>query len=288
MTKRSVSCVVGNPTLRSILLDPALSNAPPAPSLRLLPVYKPLPRGACDRASQWRESSCCAVAITAPDPCGGAGMAESRRDPHTLCLFDVDGTLTPARQSFRNLIMSSLKMGRSSTGTGSSSQRRWAIQNYLGEELLQELINFCLSYMSDIRLPRKRGTFIEFRNGMLNICPIGRSCSLAERLEFSQIDKTEKIREKFVAALQKKFAGKGLSCTRGGMISFDIYPEGWDKRYCLDILEKDGIKTIHFFGNETDPGGNDHEIFHDPRTIGYTVVSPEDTVRLCKELFLHK
>ncbi|XP_059809681.1 phosphomannomutase 1-like isoform X4 [Hypanus sabinus] len=261
MTKRSVSCVVGNPTLRSILLDPALSNAPPAPSLRLLPVYKPLPRGACDRASQWRESSCCAVAITAPDPCGGAGMAESRRDPHTLCLFDVDGTLTPARQ---------------------------AIQNYLGEELLQELINFCLSYMSDIRLPRKRGTFIEFRNGMLNICPIGRSCSLAERLEFSQIDKTEKIREKFVAALQKKFAGKGLSCTRGGMISFDIYPEGWDKRYCLDILEKDGIKTIHFFGNETDPGGNDHEIFHDPRTIGYTVVSPEDTVRLCKELFLHK
>ncbi|XP_078388146.1 phosphomannomutase 1-like [Cetorhinus maximus] len=97
----------------------------------------------------------------------------------------------------------------------------------------------------------------------------------------------EKIRERFVAALQREFADRGVKCTRGGMISFDIFPEGWDKRYCLDILEKDGIKTIHFFGNETEPGGNDHEIFHDPRTIGHTVLFPEDTVRICKELFLH-
>lgn len=34
-----------------------------------------------------------------------------------------------------------------------------------------------------------RGTFIEFRNGMLNISPIGRSCTLEERIEFSELDK---------------------------------------------------------------------------------------------------
>lgn len=34
-----------------------------------------------------------------------------------------------------------------------------------------------------------RGTFIEFRNGMINISPIGRSCTLEERIEFSEIDK---------------------------------------------------------------------------------------------------
>lgn len=35
----------------------------------------------------------------------------------------------------------------------------------------------------------QRGTFIEFRNGMLNVSPIGRSCTLEERIEFSELDK---------------------------------------------------------------------------------------------------
>ena len=30
------------------------------------------------------------------------------------------------------------------------------IQNHLGEELLQDLINFCLRYMALLRLPKKR------------------------------------------------------------------------------------------------------------------------------------
>uniref|UniRef100_A0A673MTL1 Phosphomannomutase n=1 Tax=Sinocyclocheilus rhinocerous TaxID=307959 RepID=A0A673MTL1_9TELE len=97
----------------------------------------------------------------------------------------------------------------------------------------------------------------------------------------------EKIREKFVAALQKEFAGKGLRFTRGGLISFDIFPEGWDKRLCLDVLEQEGLDAIYFFGNETSLGGNDYEIFEDPRTIGFTVCSPEDTARLCREMFVN-
>ncbi|XP_005302656.1 phosphomannomutase 1 isoform X2 [Chrysemys picta bellii] len=160
-----------------------------------------------------------------------------------------------------------------------------AIQNHLGEELLQELINFCLNYMALLKLPKKRGTFIEFRNGMLNISPIGRSCTLEERIEFSELDKKERIREKFVAALQREFAGKGLRFSRGGMISFDVFPEGWDKRYCLDILNDEQFDTIHFFGNETTPGGNDYEIYDDPRTVGHSVQSPQDTVRRCREIF---
>ncbi|XP_043916097.1 phosphomannomutase 1-like [Protopterus annectens] len=90
-----------------------------------------------------------------------------------------------------------------------------AIQNQLGEDLLQDLINFCLSYIALLKLPKKRGTFIEFRNGTLNISPIGRSCTQEERVEFSEIDKKEKIREKFVAALQREFEGKGIRFTKG-------------------------------------------------------------------------
>lgn len=40
-----------------------------------------------------------------------------------------------------------------------------------------------------VPLPTHRGTFIEFRNGMLNISPIGRSCTPEERIEFSELDK---------------------------------------------------------------------------------------------------
>lgn len=40
-----------------------------------------------------------------------------------------------------------------------------------------------------VLLPTHRGTFIEFRNGMLNISPIGRSCTPEERIEFSELDK---------------------------------------------------------------------------------------------------
>ncbi len=33
-------------------------------------------------------------------------------------------------------------------------------------------------------------------------------------------------------------------------------------------------------------GGNDHEIFSSPKTIGHTVTSPADTIEQCTKLFL--
>ena len=42
----------------------------------------------------------------------------------------------------------------------------------------KKLINICLYVLSFIDCPVKRGTFIEYRNGMLNISPIGRNSSI--------------------------------------------------------------------------------------------------------------
>ena len=39
--------------------------------------------------------------------------------------------------------------------------------------------------------------------------------------------------------------------TIGGQISFDCFPTGWDKTYCLRHVEKEGYTTIHFFGDKT-------------------------------------
>lgn len=85
-----------------------------------------------------------------------------------------------------------------------------SIQKHMGEEKLQTFINFALSYMSQLKLPVKRGTFIEFRTGLINVCPVGRSCSQAEREQFFEFDKEHRIRENFVKSLEEKFPDLGL------------------------------------------------------------------------------
>lgn len=62
--------------------------------------------------------------------------------------------------------------------------------------------------------------------------------------------------------------------------------QGWDKTYCLRYLEHENYDEIHFFGDKTFPGGNDYEIFSDPRVKGHTVGGPEDTMAQCTTLFL--
>lgn len=47
---------------------------------------------------------------------------------------------------------------------------------YLGEDRYKKLVDFILKYVSDLDIPVKRGTFVEFRNGMINVSPIGRNC----------------------------------------------------------------------------------------------------------------
>src|SRR5947199_6553825 len=81
----------------------------------------------------------------------------------------------------------------------------------------------------------------------------------------------------------------------GGQISFDVFPNGWDKTYCLRHVEAEadpskglsGIhyKTIHFFGDKSFKGGNDYEIYSDPRITGHAVKGPEDTMNVLRELF---
>lgn len=161
-----------------------------------------------------------------------------------------------------------------------------SIVEFLGELKLQMFINFALTYMGKLKLPKKRGTFVETRNGLINLCPVGRSCSQSEREEFAAYDKEHRVREEFIDALKSEFSGDfGLSFAIGGQISIDAYPLGWDKTYCLRFLPPRSFDKIYFFGDKTDEGGNDYEIFNDRRTIGYKVESPDDTMRIVSELF---
>ena len=162
---------------------------------------------------------------------------------------------------------------------------------WIGEARYRALVDWCLVYIAQLDIPVKRGTFVEFRNGMVNISPVGRNASQAERDAFQAYDKEHQVRAAMVNALQEKFPDYGLTYSIGGQISFDAFPTGWDKTYCLKHVEaekeRSGVeyKTIHFFGDKTFKGGNDYEIFEDRRTIGHAVANPEETMAELKKLF---
>lgn len=240
--------------------------------------------------------------------------------PSTIALFDVDGTLTAPRKKATDEMLTFMQELRKVVKVGivggsdlhkiaeqlgdkvvdsydyvfaenglvaykdGQLLAKQSLKAHLGEAKLKEFINFCLHYIADLDIPIKRGTFIEFRNGMLNVSPIGRNCSQEERDEFEQYDLASGIRKKFVETLRERFASFNLTYSIGGQISFDVFPQGWDKTYCLQFLEE--YETVHFFGDKTYQGGNDYEIFTSERTQGHTVTSPDDTRAQCTRLFL--
>jgi hydroxymethylpyrimidine pyrophosphatase-like HAD family hydrolase len=63
--------------------------------------------------------------------------------------------------------------------------------------------------------------------------------------------KGHKIRENFVRKLKETFPEYDLTYSIGGQISFDVFPRGWDKTYCLKHVEDEGFEEIHFFGDKT-------------------------------------
>lgn len=235
----------------------------------------------------------------------------------TLLLFDIDGTLTASRKEIKENMIECLKKASSfedidlATVGGSDlpkarEQLRTAIdlfkfvftenglvyldekkelhkvnqvKNYLGKDKLKEFVNFCLKYIADLDIPVKTGTFVELRTGLLNVSPIGRNCSQEERDAFVVYNKEHHVLETFRETLLKNFGEKfGLEISIGGQISFDVFPVGWDKRYCLQFIEK-MYDNIIFFGDKGYFGGNDYEIITNENiTRGIKVKNPQDTI----------
>ncbi|KAI9288434.1 eukaryotic phosphomannomutase [Umbelopsis sp. AD052] len=244
-----------------------------------------------------------------------------RKRPDTICLFDVDGTLTPARLSMSDEMRALLQKLRKECVVGFVGGSDFPKQEeqlgstvladfdycfsengltafclgeklpaqsfieWIGDEEYNKLVNFILRYIADMDLPKKRGTFVEFRKGMINVSPIGRNCSQEERNEFEKYDLARGLRKKFVSDLRAAFSHLELTFSIGGQISFDVFPTGWDKTYCLRHIKDQGFTKIHFFGDKTYEGGNDYEIYSHPAVEGHSVKNPEETMKILNELF---
>lgn len=233
-----------------------------------------------------------------------------------LFLFDVDGTLSPSRDVAPDKIINMLKELKKRVnigfvgGSDLSKQieqigsdlldifdygfpenglqfydhgklcKSESIIGYLSEATYLKIANKILFLLSQIECPKKRGNFIELRNSMINVCPVGRTCTREERNEFFDYDNKHGIRKKLAAEMNKEFKQYKLQCVIGGQISIDVFPVGWDKTYCLNHV-KEG--TIVFFGDMTAEGGNDYEISRHPRVKGITVKNPDDTFNKVNE-----
>ena len=152
----------------------------------------------------------------------------------------------------------------------------------LEEHQIQKLINWALSYIAKLELPVKRGTFVDFRTGLINFSPAGRHLEKEERVKWVEFDEKFGVRKKMVEEMRKEFPSWNLDWVIGGQMGFDVFIKGWDKTFCLQYL--DHFKTVHFFGDRIQEGGNDYPLFHHPRTVGHGITTETEGPKMTREI----
>lgn len=237
-----------------------------------------------------------------------------------LLLFDIDGTLCRPMQKLEQPVVHALQRLKQhgwDIGVIGGSDRQKAIYQ-LGQDVLDDmdhnfhengtvyyrngrllveekledfvsmqdlcqLVRFLLKAIVDSNSPVMTGTFIERRSCMINCSPCGRACTKEQRDLFYEWDKKTQCRNNIRSQIKLMFPDLPLEIAVGGQISIDIYPTGLNKTRCLQyVYEK--YKEIHFIGDKTEQGGNDYEIYSDPRVIGHQTNSPEQTVGIIDSL----
>lgn len=136
-----------------------------------------------------------------------------------------------------------------------------------------------------------RGTFLEMRQCNINVCVIGRTPTLSkeERCAFEAVDREAGLRERVRQELVRRFGADtefGLNFAIGGQIGIDCCPVGWDKTFCLRWIDEQLHDVVHFFGDKTEPGGGDHELYVHPRIKGHAVQDAADTREQVERLLL--
>lgn len=204
-------------------------------------------------------------------------------------LFDIDGTLTPARKKIAHefkvffgfwVLEQRNKKNKVFLVTGSDREKTKSqvgqtilrvvngvyqncgnqlfVRNQLVKESNWEMpAALHLDILNELEKSKWYGKAdgnIEERVGMINISSIGRGADAVLRKEYYEWDKRNFERAEIVDNLSFKYPD--LDFDIGGEISIDIYPKGKDKSQVLSDMKG---KTI-FFGDRCEKGGNDFKI----------------------------
>ena len=157
----------------------------------------------------------------------------------------------------------------------------------LGRLSYNVILRSCLKYQKSILefydLPFT-GTFLHYRDSMLNWCPIGRTANDKQRQAWVTADERDKIRERTRDLLLRdlKVAEIPVEVTLGGSTSFDIYPTGWDKTYATKHLT--GC-DIFFVGDKCTGMGNDRTLYDMLQPDNsYETKNPEETIKIIEKI----
>ena len=153
----------------------------------------------------------------------------------------------------------------------------------IGQENYNKIIQTCLGYQLLISIQHDlpyTGTFFQYRDSMLNWCPIGRSAKDPARKQWCDEDLEHSIRNIFIDRMQSFFNESKMAVTiaLGGSTSFDMFPDGWDKTFVINHV--DGY-TIKFVGDKCTGSGNDKALydFLQPNN-SYETKQPGTTIKL--------
>ena len=202
-------------------------------------------------------------------------------------IFDVDGTLTPARKSielkFLDFFSKFIKVNDVYLVTGSDREKTL-------EQVTPYIYNLCTRvyncsgsdvyegdknvYRNDWELPIeverhlenellfskfpvRNGLHIETRPGGVNFSILGRNnVCFVEREEYSKWDKATHEREEIARRLKLKFPD--LEVNIGGQTGLDLGPSGSNKSQILRDFVDDS--ELHFFGDMMEEGQNDYAL----------------------------
>ena len=217
-----------------------------------------------------------------------------------IFIFDVDGTLTPSRQTmteeFKKFFEEWAKKNKFYLVTGSDLSK---LQEQMeGLEIHADGIFTCcgneywqsdpavhpkhcdliyeqkfkppetlLTYLGEqLRFsdyPVRAGNHIEDRGTLLNFSVVGRNCSLQQRKDYNQYDNLTEERKTISEYIRKQW--RDLDAVIGGQISIDIYPKGNDKSQIFGIIEQERLvqpDEYVFMGDGIQNGGNDYPLAH--------------------------
>ncbi len=149
------------------------------------------------------------------------------------------------------------------------------------------LVKCSLNYLSNVPYTIT-GHFIDLRNGLIYVSLIGLTANLEERSYFLDLDKKYNYRKELLKLLHNRAVELNIfnevSITEGGSVGIAIYPKEFDKIQVLDSITKEDYSEIHYFGDKYEKDGNDYNLINHENVIGHCVNSPDDTIKILKNL----
>ncbi len=156
------------------------------------------------------------------------------------------------------------------------------IKDEFTEYEIQDIVNTILDYIIKLKVPYKRGKFIDFRTSMLYISPTGSNVSYDERQIFAKYDEEHNVRKDMITYLRTSLCSKyDLDIKLGGQIGLALHPIGWDKSLALEHLNLSEYENTYFFGDRCKKnGGNDYPLFSHSLIQGFEVTCPRHTFNI--------